>query len=335
MMRAVWLFLRRPPILFKVAVIVVAALFYGASGFVYFERLAKPELTWADGFWWTMVTMATLGYGDFFPVTAGGRFLIAYPLMLLGMGFLALGMAQVAAFLLNADLLNRKGMVMSNREDHIVVCNFVSAERFALLQKELRAQPGLQRHAVVVIDPDLQELPSGLEKDHVQFVRGYAARAEALERANIARAARAVVLARNPTDAASDDTTTAICLTLKAVRPDLHVVAECVDPNNQETLRRAGCDSIVCVMALGPGILAQELQNPGVVQVLHELMLWAEDINNIFIVPFTLGASGQTVVDLRRWSEGNGAILLGVKSNGKVELIPKPTGRCDPGRPPW
>ena len=38
-----------------------------------------------DAVWWSIVTMSTVGYGDFFPITPGGRF-AALTLMTVGIG---------------------------------------------------------------------------------------------------------------------------------------------------------------------------------------------------------------------------------------------------------
>ncbi len=48
-----------------------------------------------DAFWWAIVTLATVGYGDYYPVTAAGR-LIAVSMMLLGIGMFALLVSTLA-----------------------------------------------------------------------------------------------------------------------------------------------------------------------------------------------------------------------------------------------
>lgn len=56
----------------------------------------------SDGLWWAIVTMTTVGYGDFFPTTLGGR-IAAAVLMILGIGLLAIITASVAAHFFEDD----------------------------------------------------------------------------------------------------------------------------------------------------------------------------------------------------------------------------------------
>lgn len=55
-----------------------------------------------DGLWWAIVTVTTVGYGDMFPVTPAGR-VAAGVLMLLGIGFVALITASIAAHFVDED----------------------------------------------------------------------------------------------------------------------------------------------------------------------------------------------------------------------------------------
>jgi voltage-gated potassium channel Kch len=42
-----------------------------------------------DGIWWSVITLTTIGYGDIYPVTFGGR-VLAIILALIGIGLVAL-----------------------------------------------------------------------------------------------------------------------------------------------------------------------------------------------------------------------------------------------------
>ncbi len=54
------------------------------------------------GVWWAIVTVTTVGYGDYVPHTVAGR-IVAVGLMLLGIGFVALLTATIASSFVAAD----------------------------------------------------------------------------------------------------------------------------------------------------------------------------------------------------------------------------------------
>ncbi len=74
--------------------------FLSSVGIYYFERDAQPE-KFASVFhclWWSIITLTTVGYGDTFPVTIGGRVFTAI-ILLLGVAVIAIPSGLLAASL--------------------------------------------------------------------------------------------------------------------------------------------------------------------------------------------------------------------------------------------
>ncbi len=81
-----------------VVIAVVFITYLGALAVLNAERGAKGATieTFGDALWWALVTMSTVGYGDYTPVTANGR-IIAVGIMIVGVGLLGLVGASVAS----------------------------------------------------------------------------------------------------------------------------------------------------------------------------------------------------------------------------------------------
>jgi voltage-gated potassium channel len=62
------------------------------------DRSAEIE-TFREAFWWSGVTITTVGYGDYYPVTPVGQ-AVAFALMIVGISLLGLVTATVAAWFL-------------------------------------------------------------------------------------------------------------------------------------------------------------------------------------------------------------------------------------------
>jgi len=76
----------------------------GATFEVLFERQATNAniVSFGDGLWWTAETVSTVGYGDFYPVTIGGR-IVAVLLFVNGIALLSAVTATVASKVLGSD----------------------------------------------------------------------------------------------------------------------------------------------------------------------------------------------------------------------------------------
>lgn len=85
--------------LYAVMFLLVLVLEFGSMMVYYFEHDAVGgNITSArDVLWWAVVTVSTVGYGDRFPVTVGGRF-IAIILMLIGVGLFSIMTGYLANY---------------------------------------------------------------------------------------------------------------------------------------------------------------------------------------------------------------------------------------------
>lgn len=78
----------------------------GAIGFYYFEYGTNPNVkTFGDSLYWAVVTMATVGYGDIYPMTSGGR-IVAVVLIFAGVGSLGAFLAIIESYILRRTKVN-------------------------------------------------------------------------------------------------------------------------------------------------------------------------------------------------------------------------------------
>jgi voltage-gated potassium channel len=305
--------------LLRVAGLTGAILAFSTSGFMFFELENKPDLLWSDALWWSVVTMTTVGYGDYFPTSPGGRFLIGFPTMIFGISVLGYLLSTVASFLIEARSKELKGMGDSMLEDHILVFHFSSKDRLLGLLDEMAGDLMVKDKHVLLVDPDLEELPAELAERGVKFVSGNPIKEATLERANFKSATHAIILARDPTDPASDNHNLAVTLTLEQLYPDIVTVSECVDPESIPLLYKAGADSVVCLAEMSASVLVSEVSDPGVQDVLLDLASNDDDGQQLYIVPIQGGASFDSV---KKAVEQRGHLAVGLMRGKDVLLNP-------------
>lgn len=75
-------------------------IFLSAVGIYHFEHQAQPEAfrNFFDALWWSVVTLTTVGYGDLYPITVGGR-LFTFVVLLTGLGLIAVPTGIIASSL--------------------------------------------------------------------------------------------------------------------------------------------------------------------------------------------------------------------------------------------
>jgi voltage-gated potassium channel len=109
----------------QVALLTLSVVVLSALAVHYFEHLrqeANITSVW-DAIWWSIVTMGTVGYGDKYPVSIGGR-LVGILVILSGVGLMSLFTATIASLFVEKKIKEGKGLDTFKEKDHIVLCGW-------------------------------------------------------------------------------------------------------------------------------------------------------------------------------------------------------------------
>lgn len=71
--------------------ITMVLIYFSAVGIYYFEHDAQPQhfSSVFESLWWSIITLTTVGYGDVYPITVGGR-VFTFFILLIGLGIVAI-----------------------------------------------------------------------------------------------------------------------------------------------------------------------------------------------------------------------------------------------------
>jgi len=81
-------------------VLTLIFVFLSSTGIYYFEHDAQPNVfpSIFHSFWWSIVTLTTVGYGDSYPITLGGKIFTGF-VLIIGVGVVTIPAGLVATAL--------------------------------------------------------------------------------------------------------------------------------------------------------------------------------------------------------------------------------------------
>ncbi len=283
-------------------ILLAAILLIGTFGYWLLEGRDKSLL---DCLYMTVITIATVGYGEIVGSDPSGR-IFTMVLIILGIGVLAYIVTNFTALIVEGEMTKsfrrqRMEKIAGNSREHYIVCG-ISTLGWHIV-KELRTT----RRPYVLVDCNKDSIEAILAKapDEV-CVEGDATDGGTLLKAGILQARGLIALTGD------DNQNLVIVLTAKQLNPRMRIVTRCNDPKNVEKMKKAGADAVVSPTLIGGLRMASEMIRPTVVSFLDTMLRDAN--NNLRVeevgIPTQFAGKKLTDLNLKRFPH---LLLLAVK----------------------
>ena len=267
--------------------------------------IVRPGTYW----WYFVVTSATVGYGDVFPESTGGRLVGAY-VIVGGIVTLTLLFTRLADALQSVRGRRMRGAVALELRDHVVLLGYAPG-RTERIVAELAADG---REVALCAWDDVPEHPMP-ERPEVHFVRGDLTRDDVMHRAAVAQARTAVI------DGRDDNETLAIAVAVDHANPSVHMVAAVRDLSRRDSFRYVN-PRLQVVQWHMPFLLTEEAIDPGLTAVYNELMT-AGGHGNTYSVRVPAGFPHRTFGQAQsHFGQTYGATVLAVRDAEDLVISP-------------
>jgi voltage-gated potassium channel len=309
---------------FQIATVTLSVVFLSSTTVYYFESTTDDSniLSIWDGIWWAVVTMGTVGYGDKYPITPGGR-IVGLLLIFAGVGLMSLFTATIASIFVEKKIKEGKGLETVKDKDHVVVCGW-NQHTEEVLQGLITF--GMMKDTPIILINELtvdeiDALKLKYHKYYLKFLRGNYVHEDVLLRANISKARFALIMADISGSHGKerlDERTTLAALTIKSIAPHVRTIAELLDNENRQHLRRANVDEVIVRGEHVGSLLATAINSPGIPRIFSS-MLSLGDTNKLWRIDIPRSFIGRTFNELSVfYREKHHAILIGILKEKKA-----------------
>ncbi len=297
---------------------IVAILGFGTLGFK-----LLTEWSWFESFYFTLITITTIGYTEPADLTENGRY-FGTLLIVVGVGTLGYALSVAVQSVVSLEIVSSLGKRRLMKElqelkDHYIVCGAGRVGR--RIGQEIAAR---DLECVLIETEDREET---LESEDYRVLRGDATNEEVLKTAGIERA-RGIVCA-----VSSDPENLYITLTARDLNKDVYIVARANEESVIPRLTRAGADRVVSPVITGSRQMAQMLLKPAVADFI-ELASMAEQLN-LGLEQIEIGPGsrleGSTVRDAAVSTAFNVVVVAVQANDGEVVFNPGGARTLEPG----
>jgi voltage-gated potassium channel len=290
-------------------VLLVIVFVLGITGYVFIEGWS-----FFDALYMTVITIATVGYGEVNPLSPYGRTFTIF-LIILGMGILLFCISTFTAFLVEGELseiLRRRKMEkhIAKLKSHYIVAGIGRIGRHIIDELLKTGRP------FVAID-NREDVCRGLSDKGIAYIKGDATSTAVLKAAN-AEHAKGIFCSLQ-----TDADNLLLIITAKGINPTLKVIAKADEDESEEKMIKAGADGVVLHKFIGGMRMLSEMVRPETVTFLDKMLKSHEDIFRFedIIINADSPWNGKTLKNLRL-SDMEGVTIVAVKIGDKYIFNP-------------
>ncbi|MGC9517318.1 MAG: potassium channel family protein [Methanomicrobiales archaeon] len=286
----------------RIIILICGVIAYGTIGFHFLE--GQP---WIVSFYWTFVTIGTVGYGDYSPETTLGMF-FTISLIIFGIGTFAMAIESILEFLINRQQMRLMGLIEVERSKHVVICGWSESTAECLTDMGKTSQ-------VYVIDLDENVRKNAL-KSGVNFVHGDPTRIKDLKKANV-KGARAVIV-----DMPSDSESIHCILGIRKIDENVRIIAEVERYENIDQIKLAGADQIISPFVISGKLMYKSIDD-GYEAMFVQEVLAKQGNREMREVKISKNSSfiNKKVVEADI-HENTGVVVLGIGHEGRLIIDP-------------
>jgi len=228
-----------------------------------FEETKNPNITTLfDAFYWSLVTISTVGYGDISPVTQEGK---AVSMFIIVSGIAMISFVTsviVSAFSEKLDELKENRIIedINRNKDFIIICGYGQMTKMFLRQE-------IDGHNdYVIIDKNTERVKQAI-KDGYKAINEDASRHDVISKFNVDYANITVLSLTN-----SDIENIYIALNAKSLSRKIKVIARATDEKMKKKFELAGVDYVLLPNNVANMMLLTSINQPVMYNGIHAIL---------------------------------------------------------------
>ncbi len=240
------------------------------------ERETFP--TFFDGLWWVMTTVTTVGYGDFYPVSIGGR-LIGVFLYLFGIALIGLVLGKIIEAFAIYRKRREEGEIMYKGKNHYIIIGWSQKAKYAI-----REMINTDKNIEIIIIDELEKAP--ILDHNIHYIQGNASERNVLEKANIKEANTVLVFADDKIENGqlTDGKTLLIASTIESIAPEVYTIVEIMEEIHMKNFKYMNVDEFILSHETISSLFVRSAFRKGISNIFSQLLKHAEG-DDLYYIP--------------------------------------------------